>query len=115
MARQEMPIFTKTFELLAWLIPATNSFPRAYRYTVTQRMLHVAFELRERLEVANMRKGAARKEQLALADEALAQLRFYLRLSVRLHCFSQGQYKHVSQIVVEIGRLLGGWQKVTIV
>jgi len=29
MAYQEMPIFTRTFDFLSWLLPATNSFPRA--------------------------------------------------------------------------------------
>ena len=47
------------------------------------------------------------------ADEALARIRGYLRLAVRWGWLSQGQYRHVAAMVVEIGRLLGGWQKVT--
>ena len=31
MAHKEMPIFTRTFDFLTWLLPATNSFPRAHR------------------------------------------------------------------------------------
>jgi hypothetical protein len=27
---QEMPIFTRTFDFLTWLLPATNNFPRTY-------------------------------------------------------------------------------------
>jgi len=44
MARPEMPIFTRTFDFLSWLLPATNHFPRAHRHTFTQRLLNAAFD-----------------------------------------------------------------------
>ena len=106
-----MPIFTRTFDLLTWLLPVTNRFPKAQRHTVTQRLLDAAFDLRERLEEANLRQGAARRERLELADEALAKLRLYLRLATQWGWLSAGQYKHVAAMVAEIGRLLGGWKK----
>jgi hypothetical protein len=113
MARKEMPIFTRTFDFLSWLLPVTNNFPTAQRHTFTRRLLDAAFDLRERLEEANLRRGAARYERLAQADEALAKVRLYLRLAVRWEWMSPGQYRHVSAMVAEIGRLLGGWQKAT--
>ena len=113
MASREMPIFTRTFDLLTWLLPATNHFPRAHRHTVTRRLLDAAFDLRERLEEANLRQGKARLERLHLADEALARVRIYVRLTTHWGWLSGGQYQHVSAMVSEIGRLLGGWQRVT--
>jgi hypothetical protein len=113
MAGREMPIFTRTFDLLSWLLPVTNNFPRAHRFTVTSRLLNAAFDLRERLEAANLRRGRERQEQLLLADEALARLRLYLRLAASWGWLKAGQYEHVAKMVAEIGRLLGGWQKVT--
>jgi hypothetical protein len=111
MSRQEMVIFTRTFDFLTWLLPATNNFPTAQRHTVTRRLLDAAFDLRERLEEANLRSGAARRERLLLADEALGKIRLYLRLAHRWNWLSGGQYQHVSAMVTEIGKLLGGWQK----
>ncbi len=73
MAREEMVIFTRTFDLLDWLLPGTNSFPRAHRHTFTRRLLDAAFDLRERLEEANHRRGRARLERLERADEALTR------------------------------------------
>ncbi len=113
MADREMPIFTRTFDLLTWLLPVTNHFPRAHRHTATQRLLNAAFDLHERLEEANLRQGHERLERLAQADEALARLRVYLRLTVKWGWLSGGQYQHVAGMVSEIGRLLGGWQRVT--
>jgi len=108
-----MPIFTRTFDLLTWLLPASNNFPRAHRHTVTNRLLDAALDLRESLEAANLRRGQARAERLLQADEALARLRLYLRLANRWKWLSDGQYRHAAAMVAEVGRLLGGWQKVT--
>jgi hypothetical protein len=106
----EMRIFTRTYDLLTWLPPATNHFPWPHRHTVTRRLLDAAFDLRERLEEANLRNGTARMERLALADEALARVWLYLRLASHWGWFSDGQYEHVATMVAEIGRLLGGRQ-----
>jgi four helix bundle protein len=113
MAHADMPIFTRTFDLLTWLLPATNHFPRAHRHTFTRRLLDAAFDLRERLEEANLRQRTERLARLGLADESLARVRVYLRLAARWGWLSGGQYEHAGLMVSEIGRLLGGWQKVT--
>ena len=113
MPAKEMPIFTRTFDLLAWLLPATNHFPRAHRHTVTRRLIDAAFDLRERLEEANLRRRDERRRALVGADEALARLRVYLQLAGRFGWLTDGQYGHASTMIAEIGRLLGGWHKVT--
>ncbi len=51
-----MPIFSKTFDLLSWLLPVSNHFPKAHRHSFTRRLLDAAFDLRERLEEANLRR-----------------------------------------------------------
>ena len=113
MPTAEMPIFTRTFDLIAWLMPMTDHFPRAHRHTLTRRLLDSAFDLREHLEDANARRQEARRAALGRADEALARLRLYLRLSAKFGWVSDGQYYHGATMVTAIGRLLGGWQKVT--
>ena len=35
----------------------------------------------------------------------------HLRLSRDLQLISMGQYEHAARMLVEVGRLLGGWQK----
>lgn len=93
----EMPIFTRTFDLLPWLRPSTNHFPRAHRHTFTRRLLDAASDL-ERLEEANIGHGAARLERLDLADEALAHIRAYLRLATRFREVNAGMNaKHYGQ------------------
>jgi len=113
MAHPEMPIFTRTFDFLSWLLPASNHFPRAHRHTFTQRLLDAAFDLREQLETANHHMGLERMNWLNAADLSLDRVRLYLRLAAGWTWLSAGQYQHAAKMVNEIGRLLGGWKKVT--
>jgi hypothetical protein len=109
---QEMVIFTRTFDLLAWLLPKSERFPRSYRSTVTQRLMDAALDLQEALTLAESRRGQRRLSALRDADAALGRLRIYLRLAHRWRWLSDGQHAHVAGMVGEIGRLLGGWLKV---
>lgn len=110
---QEMPVFSRSFDFLSWLLPQTNHFPRAHRHTFTQRLVNAALDLRERLEEANWRQGSARLQKLQEADEALSKVRLYLRLAYRWQWLTPGQYEHAAGMLTEIGRLIGGWKKKT--
>ena len=106
---EESPIFTRCYDLLRWLLPATVKFPREHRFVLAEQVQRAALALQDALlEAAYARQPL---ECLLGADVALARLRLYLRLCHDLDLLSHGQYRHVSQRVDEIGRLLGGWQK----
>jgi phosphoserine phosphatase len=109
---QNMVIFARTFDLLEWLLPKSERFPRAYRSTVTQRLMDAALDLQESLASAEAWHGRMRVSALREADAALARLRIYLRLAHRWRWLSDGQYAHAGGMVGEIGRLLGGWLRV---
>jgi hypothetical protein len=107
----DMVIFTRTFDLLTWLLPKLENFPKAYRSTVTQRMMDVLLDFQEALFDAQTQTGSSRQKHLRTADAHLNKLRLYLRLIHRWEWLNDGQYRHVSAIIAEIGRLLGGWLK----
>ncbi len=104
-----MVILTRVFDLLAWLVPKGESFPRTFRPTVTARLMGASLDLPELLLEAQACRGAARRDRLARADASLNKLRLYLRLAHHWRWLSAGQYEHASRMVAEIGRLLGGW------
>jgi hypothetical protein len=108
----DMIILTRTFDLLAWLLPKVERFPRSYRSTVSQRMMDAALDFQEALFEAQSQGGSTRQKHLRQADAALNKLRLYLRLAHHWHWLNHGQYRHVSAMVAELGRLLGGWMKV---
>ena len=106
---EELILLTRLFDLLAWLLPRSETFPRPYRYTVTQRLVGAALDCQEAVFTAQTARGAPRRAALARADAALSALRLYLRLAHRWQWLSDGQYAHVSALVAEVGKLLGGW------
>jgi hypothetical protein len=111
--KEDMVIFSRSFDLLAWLVPVGERFPRSYRHTVTRRLLDAALDLQEQLFAAQCSRGLRRRSSLEDADVALASLRLYLRLAHHWHWLNDGQYEHVSRMVAEIGRMLGGWMRAT--
>jgi len=110
-----MIIFTRTYDFISWLIPRTNSFPRSQRFVVTKRLQDAALDFQERIIEANrlLNQSRSRLEKLRQADADLVKVRLYLRLAARWDWLNEGQYRHVSQMVKEIGTLLGGWIKLT--
>ena len=108
---QEFVILTRTYDLLTWLLPKAESFPRLYRRTVVQRLMDAALDFQEALFEAQSQGGSTRQRHLRTADAALNKVRLYLRLAHRWRWLNDGQYRHVSKMVAELGRMLGGWIK----
>ena len=108
-AVKESPIFTRTYDLLRWLLPMTVKFPRQQRFVLAASVQRTALQFQEELiEAAYSPEPTSKLKQ---ADVTLTKLRFYLRLCRDLELLSLGQYAHVIRMVSEVGRLLGGWQK----
>lgn len=110
---KDFVILTQTYDLLTWLLPQCERFPKNQRFVVTQRLQDAALDFQEAIFDANARSGAQRLEHLYAADAHLNKLRLYLRLSQQWTWLSSGQYEHVSRMVAGVGKLLGGWIKKT--
>ncbi len=80
---------------------------------MSQRLLDAAMDFLEALYDANARSGPDRLRYLQAADANLDKLRLYLRLAHHSRWLNDGQYRHVSAMVAELGRLLGGWLRQT--
>jgi hypothetical protein len=51
---RESPIFTRTFDMLMWLLPATTKFPKEQRFILAQRTQKAAFEFYEAITAASL-------------------------------------------------------------
>jgi hypothetical protein len=107
---KESPIFSKTYDFVAWLIPLTIKFPRQQRFVLASALQREALNFQGLLIDA----GHQRQPGLILtkADCELDKVRMHLRLARDLQLISIGQYEHAARQLVEIGKLLGGWKKV---
>ncbi len=106
---EQMVIFTRTYDLLSWLIPRSLSFPRSQRFVVTKRLQDAALSFQGRIIEANRQRGRMRPDRQRPADAEPDQAPLYPRLARRWQRLSEGQYRHVSEMVKEIGAMLGGW------
>jgi len=66
MGHTEMPIFTRTFDFISWLLPVTNNFPRAHRHTLTRRLRVGSFNNNRRNVRAAYRTHARRARNAAV-------------------------------------------------
>ena len=105
---KESPIFVRTYDLLLWLVPAVERFPRSQPPVLGRAVQEAALALQLHLTEAALDDDA---RALGRADVALALLRTRLRLCYDLKLINVGQYQHVSGQVAEVGRLLGGWRR----
>lgn len=107
----ESPLFIRTHDLVLWMIPHVQKFPRAHRFGLGERVQRLLLDFQDSLVAAGKSKSEARKISLHRADIQLEQLRGWIRISRDLNLFTVPQYEHVSRLVAEVGRLLGAWIK----
>ena len=109
-ARTEIPKAVQDcHELLLWLIPQLDKFPRNRRFTLGERLEGALIDVLAALTTAAYarRKGTA----LARASEQLNVVRHLWRLSHELKAVSTRQYEFGARRIDELGRQIGGWLK----
>ena len=106
---KQSPIFARTYDFVAWLIPLTIKFPRSQRFVMAAALQRESLRFQELLIEATHQKG--RKELLVSADAELDKVRTHLRMSLEMGLLQSGQYEHAASLLTEIGKLLGGWKK----
>lgn len=104
---KQSPIFARTYDFVAWLIPLTVKFPRSQRFVLAAALQHEAIRFQELLIEASHKKE--KQELLISADAELDKVRTHLRMSLEMGFLQSGQYEHASRMMTEIGKLLGGW------
>ena len=106
---KDLKIFQKLYDVILWIYPMVNKFPKSQRFVLGQRIENSALELLRLVIKAN----AAREKKPILKEFSveLDQFRILMRLSKDLKFMSIGQYEYVSKLINETGRMLGGWIK----
>ena len=61
---KESPIFSKTYDLLLWLIPLTVKFPRSHRFVLAEAIQRTALQFQEQLIEAGLENN--RQEVLGI-------------------------------------------------
>jgi len=94
-------------ELLVWLIPQLDHFPRARRFTLGERIEHAVLDVLElTVEAAFTR---ARQSALKRANLRLEVTKHLWRAAHELQVIPTRRYECGVRLMDELGRQLGGW------
>lgn len=102
-------ILEKVFDMIGYAYPALAQFPKSEKFSLVadiKRILDQMLEL-----TIEAQKKYYKKTTLQELDVCVAKLKAYLRLSFNLKYLPMHKYEIWAGMVVEIGKMLGGWLK----
>jgi len=102
-------IVTKAYDVTSWLLQQVNTFPRAYRFVLGDRIASTALDILEGLVEASHRRD--KRAVLDTVNLKLERLRYLIRMSKDLQLLSLRKYEYVAREMNEVGAMLGGWLK----
>ena len=103
------PVVEKHYQLILWLLPKIANFPKDQRFLLADRIEIILLDILELLIEAAYSKS--KKEILRKANLRLEHLRFMVRIAKDMKYINFSGYDYFSQKVLEVGRMVGGWQK----
>ncbi len=104
-------VVNKAYEFSLWLIQKVEHFPRAYRFSIGDRLVSGVIDLLLRLVDAAYARD--KRSILVEVNGMLNRMRYLLRLAKDLKLFKVDSYGYTAERVEEIGRMAGGWRKAT--
>ncbi len=106
---QDLVIFQKVYDLILWLYPTVNKFPKSQRFVLGQQIENTVLEILKGTIQANQETN--RLPYLKQISVDLDKLRILIRLSKDLKFISLRQYQFAAEKINEIGKILSGWIK----
>lgn len=106
---EEYKLLQKIFDMMQYAYPALAQFPKSEKFALCTDIKHSMDVLLERSIEAQ--KKYFKKTTLQDMDVEIAKLRAYIRLSHQLGFLPMKKYEIWSEMLVEIGKMVGGWLK----
>lgn len=103
------PAVQRCHELLVWLIPLLDQFPRNRRFTLGERLETGLLAVLENLVDATYARD--KHEALSRANRRLAVIRHLWRLCLELQVIGLRRYEHGAKLMLDLGAQIGGWRR----
>ncbi|MCL4491223.1 MAG: diversity-generating retroelement protein Avd [Nitrospirae bacterium] len=105
----DLVIYQKAYDFTLYLFPIVEKFPKHEKFVLCTHIKSCVLDIARLIIRAN--KSRTKKAILYDIDVKIEELKFLLRLSHDRKYLSNKSYEHSSKLLLEIGRLLGGWIK----
>jgi hypothetical protein len=96
-------------ELMVWMIPQLDKMPRQRRFTLGDKLELILLDVLESLVTAAYSKDKQR--MLQHANNKLEVVRHLWRMAMELKAVSLKSWTYGAQLMVDLGRQVGGWSK----
>lgn len=106
----EVKVIPLVYEHIRWFAGKINKYPRKYKFSIGDRLTNNQLDILELLIEARY-QARKRPQALRRANIQLEKLRYLIRLSRDLQCISSREYSFASEKLLEIGKMVGGWEK----
>lgn len=105
----ELMLEQKIYDMMLYAYGVLQQYPKSEKFALVTDIKRCMDTLLERCIEA--KKKYYKKTTLQDMDVELAKLKTYIRLSMELKYLSMHKYQVWSEMLVEIGKMLGGWLK----
>ncbi|GEM_PF-1240574 len=95
-------LFQKTYDLVKWIYPTVNKFPKSQRFVLVQRIENMSFELLEDVVEVMYKDSKILRKNIIIK---LHKLRILLRISKDLSFLPYSRYEYGVKLVFEIRQL----------
>jgi len=102
-------LLQKCYDFYLYLNQVTKAFPKSEKFVLAAQLRDLFLEIIRSIIRAN--KSSDKRRHLLECDVRLEEFKLLLRLSKDLQYLKLRQYEFASGLIVEIGKLLGGWIK----
>lgn len=102
---QMSEIFQKAYDILLWIYPTVNKFPKSQRLLLAQRIEGTAVNLVRSAISLNRKDSRLRRQSMALECRKLLVL---MRISKDLAWLDKRKYEHASRLIADFLKVLGG-------
>jgi len=107
--KEDYPLFVKWLDATDWILDTIEKYPKSVRFTISGRIGNITLDVMEGIiEAIYTRDRTHILERLNLDIE---KLRVMFRISHKRKYISKRQYEHVSEMLDDTGKMLGGWKK----
>jgi four helix bundle protein len=104
-------IYQKAYDFALYLFPIVDRFPKYEKFVLCTQIKSCLLDIARLIIRAN--KTRLKRSLLGDIDVKIEEMKFLFRLSHDRKYLSKKSYEHSSKLLLEIGRLLGGWIKST--
>jgi len=107
----DLVLYQKIYDFMLFMYPTVNTFPKSQRFVLAQHIENITLEMLEKIIEINSGEDEEKKDLIKRIDINIDKLKILFRLAKDLKFISIKKYGIVSEKIIEIGKLLGGWQK----